>query len=281
MAVVKTACPSDKLAGLGAAEIAVLPDETAFDVLSAVRSCRGTGLECFDGLLEGGCLGPSELVVLHGESGSAKSVLLRNIVASYIAPSDVGGHGLPAVFIDTEGTFDVMLLVRLLAAATERKQIGIPTATLIEEALKRLVVIRPTEPIDLLRQLYQLRDVLTANPTTSLLIVDSMSAWQPIATAFPRALAPVMREAWKALGRLQQEHCLAVVVAHREDVNSMSVSSTNTGTMASRCCHLNVVRCAVDALGRNTSFATSRRGVGFSKELWFSLSEAGEAITVA
>lgn len=293
MAVVSVADAGHRPVGLGQAANVVLPDESAFDVLRAVRSCRGTGIGCIDGLLDGACLGPSELVVLHGESSSAKSTLIRNIIASYVASAEVGGHALPAVLIDTEGTFDVLLLTRLLAASAERRQTGrgIATSDLIHEALSRLLVLRPAEPADLLRQIYQLRNVLVANPTTSLLVVDSMSAWQPIAAAFPRAVAPVMREVWKALRRVQNEHCLAVIVAHREDAGAMGAASsfvpggsTSTSSLASHCCHLSVAR----RQQGEASFATSKRcpgpmtgGACLQQEFPFVLSDAGEIIAVA
>jgi len=304
MALVSVIGAGEGLSELDTAAARVCPDETAFDVLRAVRSCHGTGLTCIDAHLDGGCLGPSELVVLHGESGSAKSALLRNVLASYVAAAELGGHALPAVLIDTEGTFDVLLLADVLTAAAERKRAetsacgkaselaGIQTAELIREALSRLLVLRPAEPADLLRQLCQIREVLIANPTTSLLVVDSMSAWQPIATAFPRAVAPLLREAWKALGRLQHEHCLAVVVAHREDANGFGSTSgfggsTSATTGLTPSCHLSVMRRVAES--GETSFATSRRfsatampgGDSRGQEMRFLLSEAGEVISVA
>merc|ERR1711988_1856855 len=147
----------------------------------------------------------------------------------------------------------------------DRRTTGIPTEELVQEALSRLIVLRPSEPVDLLKQLCQLRDVLVANPTTSLLVVDSMSAWQPLATAFPRAVAPVLREAWKALGRLQQEHCLAVVVTQREDSTGLSSAShfgsasSSASGLASRCCHVGMARRITEGLDGRASFATARR----------------------
>lgn len=301
MALVSVLGAGEGLSELDSAEALVCPDETAFDVLRAVRSCHGTGLTCIDALLDGGCLGPSELVVLHGESGSAKSALLRNVVASYVASAELGGHALPAVLIDTEGTFDVLLLADVLTAVAERKRkeasasgkaselAGMQTAELAREALSRLLVLRPAEPADLLRQLCQIREVLVANPTTSLLVVDSMSAWHPIASAFPRAVAPLLREAWKALSRLQHEHCLAVVVAHREDANGFGSKGGFGGDASGLTpnCHLSVMRRMSES--GETSFATSRRfsasampgGDSRGQEMRFLLSEAGEVISVA
>jgi hypothetical protein len=283
------------------AEAALVPDETAFDVLRAVRCCRGTGIACIDGHLDGGCLSPSELVVLHGESSSAKSTLVRNVVASYIAAAEIGGHCLPAVLIDTEGTFDVILLTRLLAAVSERNQnrfaggsveVDISIEDHVEEALSRLLILRPAEPLDLLRDLYLLRDILTANPTTALLVVDSMSAWQSMASAFPRAVMPLLREAWKAILRLQQEHCLAAVVTLR-DPSTDGVKTCHARHLqpahGASCCHLNVGRHVAQMGEIDSCFTISRCSPTVSTSmpsnamqiLSFFLSEAGEVVSVA
>lgn len=208
---------------------AVRLDETAWDLLRSLRASRGSGLACLDTHLPGGSLGPGELVVVHGAAGAAKSALLRSLLAAYVARTERGGHGLPAVLLDADRSFDAGLMARVLeargeAALQRRREAGLPDepelavsdAEAVEEALGRLLVLRPDEPQDLLRQLRLLRDVLAANPAVALLVVDSMSAWQTATAAFPKAAAPFVRESWRALERLQREHCVAVVVALRE-----------------------------------------------------------------
>mmetsp|Transcript_46926 Transcript_46926/g.130704 ORF Transcript_46926/g.130704 Transcript_46926/m.130704 type:complete len:269 (+) Transcript_46926:94-900(+) len=194
------------------------PDETVHDVLRVLRSSRGTGLTGLDARLPGGCLVPGELVVLQGATSAAKAALLRDIVAAYVAPASCGGHSLPVAFVDTRGTFDILDLARLLEVRFA-SAIGACSADIskreraegVEEGLSRLLVLRPEEPADLLRLLHGLRDVCSANPTMSLLVVDSMSTWHPLAMAFPRSTGPFLREAWRALDLLQREHCIAVV----------------------------------------------------------------------
>merc|ERR1712113_744539 len=134
----------------------------------------------------------------------------------------------------------------------ERLGGGATSLELMEEAMSRLLVLRPREPIDLLRQLCRLKDVFAANPVASLLVVDSMSAWQPLINAFPRSVAPVMKECWHALARLQHELCIAVVVTYRDLVTkgytaSTGVvpgawSSTDSRMSAIKCCHLAIAR---------------------------------------
>lgn len=248
--------------GRRAVAFAVAPDETAFDLVRRLCTSRSSGLACLDRNLAGGCLGSGEVVVVHGETGSAKSALLRNLLASYIAPAFCGGHGLPAVLVDAEGTFDALLMAQLLQsrlgreentatellpdAATAENERGIPE--LIEEAMSRLLVLSPRDPVELLRQLHRLRDVFAANPTASLLAVDSMSAWQPLVRAYSRTMAPIMRECWRAVARLQREHFVAVVVTYLEVA---AESSGGRGAAApwagTACCHLRLWRSAAAA----------------------------------
>jgi len=242
--------------GAGSIAALVAPDE-AYDLLQALNSCRGSGLACVDTHLPGG-LGPSELVVLRGEAGSAKSAMLRNIIVEYISPVAIGGHGLPAVLIDADGAFDAASLAVLLEARAGRwapQALADTTggvggvAELVDEALSRLLVLRPSEPIDFLGQLLQLREVLAANPTASLLAVDSMSAWQALASAFPRSVAPLLRESWQVLQRLQRELCIAVVVVQRDAVvlDGSGAGGNPSGipenVATGNCCHLHLARC--------------------------------------
>lgn len=264
------------------------PDETADDVLRVLKSCRGTGIPCVDRLLEGGCLGPGELVVLRGETGSGKTVLLRHIVARYIAAADVGGHALPAVVVDTEGTFDLQLLARLLAVEAQVPRTGDDMETrevqaTVQEGLSRLLVLRPRDPFELLRQLLQLRDVLAANPAASLVAVDSMSAWQPLAAAFPRAAGAALREAWQALWRLQRERCVAVVVTQRDgdfaggsaasglhaDRRRQPAGPGSTAVIAASCRHLGLERCKPPA--------TAQAGASNAEPACFAVSLVGAA----
>lgn len=201
MALVTSAAP-------GSASV-LTPDETLWDFLRTLRSSRHTGIPVLDRQLPES-LGSSRLLVIHGDFGSCKTTLLRNVLASYVLPAEVGGHGLPSVLLDTEGTFDAQAMQELLEAKASAVAPE-ASAEYADEALSRLMVLRPSEPIDLLRQLRQLSDILAG-----VVAVDSMSAWQSMLTAFPRSMAPVLRECWAALQRLQREHSVAAIVSHRD-----------------------------------------------------------------
>lgn len=210
----------------------VAPDETLYDLLRSLRSCRGTGVACLDQHLPDGSLGPSEVVVLRGEAASGKSALLRNILATFILPAKVGGHELPTVLLDTQGSFDARQMWQLLREKVSAAAQGSIQAAgaCAEESLSRLLVLRPREPIDLLRQLRQLRTLLDANPNAGLLAVDAMSAWQPLEGAFPRSVAAVVKECWAALTRLQQEHGVAVVAVQRDAMAASEATGITSGS---------------------------------------------------
>lgn len=235
----------------------VEPDETAYDLIHALQNSCGTGLACIDAHLRIGSLGPGEMVVIHGESGAGKSILLQNILVAYIAPDVCGGHGLPAILIDADNTFNMSQLVQILekyirrtiqTVAEDGSFMVAPDEamikTFVEEAVSRLLVLRPKEPIDMLRHLRGLCEVLAANPTTALLMVDSMTAWQPLAAAFQRTMAQVLNESWRALSRLQQKYCIAVVVAYRDIAADSGANGAGQTAAASagitNCCHLTI-----------------------------------------
>jgi len=210
--------------------------------------------------------------VLHGEAGSAKTVVLQNIIALHIAPAVAGGYALPAVLVDAEGRFDTVAFASLLEGviaqgtrnqsdSDEGEDVGcIAVPALVKEALSRLLIFRPKEPIDLLRQLYQLRDLFLANPTASLLAVDSMSAWQPLTSAFPQAVTPVLRESWNALLRMQHEHCLAVVVTQRDGDGSSTLPRNNgLRGMMNSCLHLNISKHGREAQGIDGELEHARK----------------------
>lgn len=182
-----------------------------------LRNSRGTALPCFDEHLPAGILSPDYAVVLHGEPSTGKSVLLRNILATHLLPKACDGHGLPSVLVDADNAFDVWLLAKLLQDRARRSGVNSEEAVdLVTDALGRLLVFRPCEPLDLLQQLRQLRSIFSSNPTAGLLVIDSMSAWQSMTAAFPRSAGATLKECWRAVARLQQEASVAAVIAHRD-----------------------------------------------------------------
>ena len=64
----------------------------AYDLFQALRSSRGT-LPCVDRFLPGDALSPDFALVLHGDSASGKSLLLRNILAAGGRGGEWGGGG--------------------------------------------------------------------------------------------------------------------------------------------------------------------------------------------
>jgi len=216
---------------------------------------------------------------------------MQNVIAEYVAPPALGGHGLPAVLIDADAASDVGRLAALLEARAERRALP-DGAQLVKEALSRLLVLCPDEPLDLLRQLRQVREVLGANPMAALLAVDAMTAWQPFSGAFSRAVAPVLRECWATLARLQRELCIAVLVVQRDlgmDAagGSSSYAGADSGSLANSC-HLSVLRRMPgapsagnlrDEFGRDVFVVTSwARGLETPAPAAFAFSETGEVI---
>lgn len=290
--------------GAVAVALAVAPDETAFELVQALHSSRMTGLSCVDAHLQEGGLGPGELVVIHGEAASAKSALLQRILATCIAPAFCGGHERAAVLLDTDGSFDAASLAQVLSArlravraapcaaaagAALEKAPAFEAGGSLDAAMSRLSVLRPREPMNLLRQLHRLHAKMAANPALSLLAVDSMSAWQSLAAPFPRTVAPVLRECWAAISRLQREHCLAVVVTHRDQPSSESVNARAAGLHgpdqgsagdASRICHLGVARSLPQRICSEAFELSAWGKVSGGPPVAFAFNSVGEIVSV-
>lgn len=251
----------------------VAPDETAYDLFQIFRHSRGSCLPCFDDHLPASVL--AGLVVLHGDTASGKSVLLRNILATHLLPASCGGHGLPSVLIDADQSFDLWLLAKLLQDKAKRAGCGEGVSE-VEESLERLVVCRPLEPLELLQQLSDLRQTFALKPRAALLVVDSMSAWQSMTAAFPRSSGAVLKECWKALSRLQEEASLSVLIAHREgfqlDFELKDVI------------HLGIGCCPVDENSETECFYLApwdRLPASGTERTFFVVSPAGGVLTVS
>eukprot|EP00971_Amphidinium_carterae_P122234 2420354-Amphidinium_carterae.1 len=212
-------------------EPSIMPDETAYDLLSTLGSSHSTGLKCIDDHLLGGWLGVEEPLVLQGPLASGKSIALRSILAKFIASTELGGYAVPAVHIDTDGSLKARCMMRLLQSCLEGpvNQLGGKMPPQVEESLSRLLVLRPREPLQLLQHLWWLRDVLTDNPKTAIITVDSMSSWQGMTGAFARSASPFLSECWSALMRLQREHRIAVVVVRRSSALGLATGQSDSG----------------------------------------------------
>jgi len=188
------------------------------------------------------------------------------------------------VLLDTEGTFDVEMLADVIRARASRScsddgsghhptggaaDAGADVDARVEEALSRLLVIRPRTPAELLGRLDRLRDLLAANPRVSLLVVDSMSAWQHMLGIFPKSMTRFVHESWRALTRLQREYCVALVVTHRSQaagsggygMGGSGGAAWNCLGRGAHCCHLTLRRIPGPSVA---SFGAADEGMGAS-----------------
>ena len=246
----------------------------AYDLFQIFRRSRSTSLPCFDDHLPASVL--ETMVLLHGDSASGKSVLLRNLLATHLLPASCGGHGLPCVLIDTELSFDLWLLAKLLQDKAKRFDKGVAE---VEEALEELTVCRPLEPLELLQQLSDLRETLAAKPRAALLVVDSMSAWQSMTAAFPRSSGAILKECWKALKRLQEEASLSVVIAHQQGFQLDSELDSELKDVI----HLGIGCCPKEDSQTDCFYLAPWDRLPASGELrtFFVVSPAGQVLTVS
>ena len=146
-------------------------------------------------------LSRGNVVELQGAPGTGKTRLVYDAVATCILPKQasglqLGGWGQAAFVLDTEDTFDIQCVHRLLCARLDRAfrtddtvqlkdDLDQARATTVEEALRNLHVFRPASSTQLAATILQLpyyhhEEPYIQNCEFGLLVVDSMSSfyWQ-------------------------------------------------------------------------------------------------------
>lgn len=191
--------------------VVIEPDETAYALLQSLGSSYGTGVEMVDIHLSGGQLAPGEAMLCTGPTGSGKSLLLMNILANFVSSAEAGGHDVPVVVFDCDGKFCIQRFTALLEAryASRGLQFG------IDQALDRLLYHTPREPLDFLSALKELYGVIEDGLRPSLLVVDSVSAWQTLARGFPQSTRQVADACARMLALLRREHGIPVILTRQ------------------------------------------------------------------
>ncbi|KIP12461.1 hypothetical protein PHLGIDRAFT_61741, partial [Phlebiopsis gigantea 11061_1 CR5-6] len=179
-------------------------------------------------------LSRGNVVELQGAPGTGKTRLVYDAVVGCILPDrrsgfELGGWGQAAFVLDTEDTFDVQCLQRLLRARIDRSLQGEDTAQLendpnhvrasaLEEALRNLHIFRPASSTQLAATILQLPHYHHEEPHIQdrefgLLVVDSMSSfyWQDRFTTEqlrggPSEARTPFRHVLTAIERIQASH---------------------------------------------------------------------------
>ncbi|KFB51083.1 AGAP006734-PA-like protein [Anopheles sinensis] len=190
--------------------------ESAFSAVVVRVSSNGEGIPCLDATLfpDGGPK-PGELVQIHGESNTGKSLLLHELIARVILPGNCGGHETGAVFIDCENSFNRLMLLSVMekyilnlanpsvAASLTPQQI----ATIQRAALRRLLLVRCYSLEQYELSLVALPDRFLKDTALSYVLIDSVATfyWSKCTEQNLVRMDTFLRTQCKALRRLAEK----------------------------------------------------------------------------
>ncbi|XP_058120224.1 DNA repair protein Rad51 homolog [Anopheles ziemanni] len=190
--------------------------ESAFSAVVVRVSSSGESIPCLDSAIfpDGGPKS-GELVQIHGESNTGKSLLLHELIARIVLPGNCGGHETGAVFIDCENSFNRMMLLSVMekyilnladpsvAASLTPQQIG----TIQRTALRRLLLVRCYSLEQYELSLVALPDRFLKDGTLSYVLIDSLATfyWSKCTEQNLVRMDTFLRTQCKALRKLAEK----------------------------------------------------------------------------
>jgi DNA-repair protein XRCC2 len=135
------------------------------------------------------CFHQRDVLEIQGPSSSGKSLLLSYLLAHCICPSDPAlvhkGWGMSAVILDTEGTFDLSTVRRLLfwrlnQTSESDSDDSCQLRSLVETALQNLHIFCPNSSAQILFTLIDLFDYIahsSPEKCVGLIVIDSISSF--------------------------------------------------------------------------------------------------------
>ncbi|XP_077480292.1 DNA repair protein XRCC2 isoform X2 [Stigmatopora argus] len=124
--------------------------------------------------------GTGALVEFYGTEGTGKTELLYHFLCRAALPAQAGGLGLRVIFVDADGSLDMLRLVAVLDAKLAAA--GAPSSPSSRDAdlracLSRLLVAHCRSSRELLFTLHALEARLVSESGPALLLLDSASAF--------------------------------------------------------------------------------------------------------
>ena len=130
-------------------------------------------------------LSSSSVVELSGAPNVGKTLLLTQLTAHCLLPGkwknqNIGGLNCGVIYIDCDYHFNILKLVDLLEEIVDKSSSDIPaseTENLIKRSLQKLLVYKCNDSKHLILTLHAIHELLANQTETSLVIVDSISAF--------------------------------------------------------------------------------------------------------
>ncbi|XP_037628645.1 DNA repair protein RAD51 homolog 3 [Sebastes umbrosus] len=157
---------------------------TALELLQKEEELRSivTFSSQLDAALGGG-LPVGKTTEICGAPGVGKTQLCLQLAVDVQVPQCFGGVGGQAVYIDTEGSFQLQRVVDIATAVVqhcslliedEEQRVAMTTFT-VESILSNMFLVRCHDYVELLAELHLLPDFLSDHPKVRLLVIDSVA----------------------------------------------------------------------------------------------------------
>lgn len=171
------------------------------------------------------------IIEISGDSGSGKTTLITQFLVKCLLPKTwneftIGGLGAGAIIVDTDHHFQILKLVSIMESLlmkcreSNTSEVQLPKhidskiiEKIIKESLANLIVLNCYDSVQLFVTFHSLENILSSNANTSLIIIDSLSAyyWQDVAVRGIRKMDLYLRKMLKALQSCTEEYKVTVM----------------------------------------------------------------------
>lgn len=165
---------------------------------------------------------PGEILEISGECGTGKTILLMDLIAQTIIPTEYGGKGASVIVIDTNSNFHVpFLLPRIIekhiihsrtstCLTTDTEDLRVVTdnvADIVLETMKKILLFKCYSATDYELTLLYCTNHLTTNSNVSMIAVDSISTfyWSEFSDDHKIRMDTYLRRRIQELQKLTEE----------------------------------------------------------------------------
>jgi DNA-repair protein XRCC2 len=171
------------------------------------------------------------VIEISGNSGSGKTTLITQFLVQCLLPKTwnefkIGGLGAGAIIVNTDHHFQVLKLVSSMESlmmncresdkSENQYQKHMDSKTIekiIKESLSNLIVLNCYDSQQFFVTFHSLENILSSNAITSLIIIDSISAyyWQDAAAGGVRKMDLYLKKTLKALQTCVEEYKVIIM----------------------------------------------------------------------
>lgn len=180
---------------------------------------------------------PGEILEISGECGTGKTILLMDLIAQTIIPTEYGGKGASVIVIDTNSNFHVpFLLPRIIEKHVIHNRTSICPSTdtedlkavtdnvenIVLDAMKKMLLFKCYSATDYELTLLFCTNHLTTNSSVSMIVIDSISTfyWSEFSDEHKIRMDTYLRRRIKELQKLTDEFKIVAIYTRPTEFNT-------------------------------------------------------------